>query len=681
MGHLSMLWTLATAGLLTAAALPPSVHGQPFRVASPGGKVKIAVEIKENKAKFPGERRLYWSATFKGLPVLVDSSFGLEFKGAPPLGKDLAVTKSATRAISDTWQRVWGKRKSVLDSAGELQLDLEETSPPHRKITLLFRAYDDGLALRYAFPEQAGFTEFQLAAERSEFAFAGIPRVWAADYNGFVSHQESEFSELAINELRPDKPYGVPLLVKSDGDFWAAVTEADLLDWAGMYLSRDRTRINSLVTALSPRPDDPGVVVRSRAPRRSPWRVVLLGERPGDLIESDLIDNLSTPCAIPDTSWIKPGRAAWDRWWCGDYLPDAAFKVGMNTATMKYFIDFAAEMGWEYQLVDWLWYGKPFKEGTTVGDPTTDITKSIPEVDIPGLVRYGGERGVKILVWLDWEAAARQMDEAFPLYEKWGVAGVKIDFMQRDDQDMVNFYERAVRKAAAHHLTVDFHGAYKPTGLSRTFPNLLTREGVMGNEYNKWSARITPSHCLTIPFTRMLAGGMDFTPGGFRQKTKETFRAVGSDAPGPFVMGTRCFQLAMLVVYESALQVLCDSPYCYRSSPAGLDFLKAVPTTWDDTRVIAGEVGDFIAVARRRGDTWYVGAMTAGPPRTLEIPLGFLGQGRFEAEVWKDAYEADDYPDRLMKEKKSVSAKDTISAQMASAGGWVAVFRPEKSVR
>ncbi|OGD19341.1 MAG: hypothetical protein A2W03_18625 [Candidatus Aminicenantes bacterium RBG_16_63_16] len=675
MGHFSTYWVFVTA-ILLAAALPASARGQTHRVASPGGKVKIAVEIKEVKAKHPGEQRLYWSLTYKGMPVLVESALALQFNDMPPLGKDLAVKKSGTRAVRETWQRVWGKRTNVLDAANELQLDLEETGAPHRKITLLFRAYDDGAAFRYVFPEQAAFSDFRLAAEESEFAFAGIPRVWAADYGGFVSHQESEFNETAINDLSPEKPYGLPMLVKSDGDFWAAVTEADLLDWAGLYLTRDRARVNSLVSVLSPRPDELGVAVRSRAPRRSPWRVVMLGERPGDLIESDLIDNLSSPCALQDTSWIKPGRAAWDRWWCADYLPDASFKVGMNTETMRYFVDFAAEMGWEYQLVDWLWYGKPFKEGTTIGDPTTNITQSIPEVDIPGLVRYAGERGVKILVWLDWEAAARQMDEAFPLYEKWGVAGVKIDFMQRDDQDMVNFYERAVRKAAEHHLTVDFHGAYKPTGLSRTFPNLLTREGVMGHEYNKWSARVTPDHCLTIPFTRMLAGGMDVTPGGFRQKTRDTFRAVGADTPGPFVMGTRCFQLAQFVVFESALQVMADSPYCYRSSPAGLDFLRAVPATWDDTRAITGDVGDFIAVARRHGDVWYVGAMTDWQPRTLDIPLVFLGEGRFQAEIWQDAYEADDYPDRLMKKTQTVTAKDTLRAPMAPGGGYAAILRP-----
>lgn len=263
MTHLPAACGFVSALFLAVAALPASVHGQAHRVASPGGKVEISVEIKDNKAKHPGERRLYWSVTYNGHPVLVDSSFALEFRDMPPLGRGLTVKTADTRAVRETWQRVWGKRQNVADAANELRLDLEETGAPRRKITLLFRAYDDGAAFRYVVPEQTAFSDFRLAAERSEFAFAGIPRVWAADYGGFVSHQESEFVETAINDLSPDKPYGLPMLVKSDGDFWAAVTEADLLDWAGMYLTRDSVRVNSLVTVLSPRPDEPGVAVRS----------------------------------------------------------------------------------------------------------------------------------------------------------------------------------------------------------------------------------------------------------------------------------------------------------------------------------------------------------------------------------------------------------------------------------
>ena len=340
---------------------------------------------------------------------------------------------------------------------------------------------------------------------------------------------------------------------------------------------------------------------------------------------------------------------------------------------MKYFVDLAAEMGWEYQLVDFYWYGSPFIEGTWEPHPTNDITKADPNLDIHEVIRYAGEKGVKILLWLHWVHADKQMDEAFPLYEQWGVHGIKIDFMNRDDQEMVNYYHRTVKKAAEHHLIVDFHGAYKPTGWSRTYPNVITREGVLGNEYSKWSDRITPEHKVTIPFTRGLLGEMDFTPGGFRNRTQETFE---TENPAPNVMGTRVNQLAMLVVYESALQVLCDSPYNYRSSPAGTDFLKLVPTTWDDTKVIHGHPGNFITVARRSGDDWYVGSMTDWTARTQEIPLGFLGEGRYRAEIWADAYEAADFPDRLMKQEQVVTAQDTLSAKMAPGGGHVVRLTP-----
>jgi alpha-glucosidase len=265
------------------------------------------------------------------------------------------------------------------------------------------------------------------------------------------------------------------------------------------------------------------------------------------------------------------------------------------------------------------------------------------------------------------------MDQAFPLYEQWGIAGVKIDFMDRDDQDMVNFYHRVVKKAAEHHLLVNFHGAYKPTGFQRTYPNFITCEGVMGNEYNKWSDRVTPTHCLTLPFTRMVAGPMDFTPGGFRHGSKESFKIISG--PGPMVHGTRAFQLAMLVVYESPLQVLCDSPYAYRQSPEGLDFLKIVPTTWDETHVISGQVGHVIAIARRSGQDWYVAAMTDWTPRVLEIPMACLEKGRFTATVWQDA---PPQSKTLLTQTTiiNVTARDSLRADMPSGGGYLVRLTP-----
>ncbi len=310
------------------------------------------------------------------------------------------------------------------------------------------------------------------------------------------------------------------------------------------------------------------------------------------------------------------------------------------------------------------------KKTGTHPHPTSDITTMEPEIDIPELVRYGAERGVKILLWLEWNHADRQMEEAFPLYEKWGVAGVKVDFMARDDQYVVNFYHRLVKLAAKHHLVVDFHGAYKPTGVSRTYPNLMTREGVMGNEYVKWSTRITPEHKVTIPFTRGMLGEMDFTPGAFVNVTMGKFKTE-SEAPCPMTMGTRCNELAMMVVYESPLQVLCDAPYNYRHSPAGTDFLKIVPTTWDDTRVLNASVGNYITVARRSGDEWYIATMTDEDGRTLSIPLDFLGEGSFEATIWKDADDADVYPARLEKEVIPVDQDTVLEAVMSPGGGHI----------
>lgn len=342
---------------------------------------------------------------------------------------------------------------------------------------------------------------------------------------------------------------------------------------------------------------------------------------------------------------------------------------------MKYFIDFASEMGWEYQLVDWHWYGRPFTDRGLV-DPNLDITRSIPDINIPELVDYAAGKSVKLLLWLHWVHADRQLDEAFDLYQRWGVAGVKIDFMDRDDQQMVNFYHRVLRKAAEHRLVVDFHGAYKPTGTRRTWPNLLTLEGVMGNEYNKWSDRVTPEHCLIVPFTRMLAGPMDFTPGGFRNAGRDGFKIVGADAPAPMVMGTRCFQLAMLVVYESPLQVLCDSPYQYRSSPDGLDFLRIVPTSWDQTRVINGQVGRFITIARRNGQEWFIGSMNDWRERELDIPLDFLADGVYQATIWSDPADAQQRPCAVIRQTMDVTRSSRIKARLAPGGGQVIHIRP-----
>jgi alpha-glucosidase len=608
---------------------------------------------------------------FHGNSVLVDSPLGLTLSRGRVLGADTKFADVTRRTENSTWKPLWGKRATVVNHFNEMTIACDSKGLPG--VSIVARAYDNGVAIRYALDREWG--QFEVIRDETGFQFSDNITVWAVNYDGkgFRSSQESEFLPMPVSELDPTQIYGCPLLAKVAPNVWAAISDANLTDWAGMHFQRDKKNPQAVKAVLAPRYDDEKVAVRSEAPRNSPWRMIMLGATPGELVESDLVRNLNDP-PKGDFSWVKPGKSVWDRWWSDSYAPEVDFKVGVNTETMKYFVDLAPEVGAAYQLVDDGWAKSQPRKNSSGPRKPADITQTSADIEIPALVEYANSKGVGILLWLQWQSVRDQMDEAFPLFEKWGIKGVKIDFMDRDDQEMVNFYHRVAQKAAEHHLTVDFHGAYKPTGDSRTWPNLITREGVMGNEYNKWSTRATPEHTVTIPFTRGLFGEMDFTPGGFRNKTEKAFRLSNT---APFVMGTRVRQLAMLVVYESALQVLCDSPYNYRSSPAGMDFLKVVPTTWHDTRVIHGEVGDFITIARRHGDDWYLGSMTDGTARTLEIPLKFLGDGKYRAEIWADAYEADEFPDRLMKSKQEVTSSDTLSARMAPGGAHVVRLMPK----
>jgi alpha-glucosidase len=634
------------------------VKAETYTVVSPDGRVVYEVTIAE---------KVTTSVYYKGKPIILNSEFGLQFGQSPYLGNDLGVIEEVHNEINESWTPVIGQYASVLNHGNELILDLKEKRFPARQIRLVFRSYNDGVAFRYVIHDsfrnfisnyQDGAT-IPLMEERTVFKFNDNHTVWAADYGSYAGHQETEFNKIRLSDIQEDDIIGLPLLVRVQPDLYAAITEADLTDWAGMYVGKNAAGDNSLITKLSPVPGS-NIKVNVRPGTPSPWRVIMIGEEPGDLIESQLIWNLNDPCAIEDPSWIKPGISAWDHWWSGE--------VKMDTKTIKEYIDLAADMGWEYMLVDWNWYGPPF--GDVVGgpgNPDADITTVVDAVDMPGIIKYAHDKNVDILVWLLWDHAENQMDEAFALYEQWGVKGVKIDFMARDDQWMVQWYHKVVKKAAEHHLTVDFHGAYKPPGWTRTYPNLLTREGVLGNEYSKWSSRITPEHTTTLPFTRMLAGQMDFTPGAFLNKSMGQFR---NGAPAQ-AMGTRCNQLAMFVIYYSPLTVACDHPDNYKNQP-GIEFLKEVPTVWDDTRVINGKVGEYITMARRKGDRWYLGAMTNSEARTLSIDLDFLGEGKWEIHYFKDAKDADVHAEKLEMGTSKVTFADDLMIDMAPGGGYAA---------
>ena len=631
----------------------------PLEVKSPDGKLSVAFELKTNPQPFlPGERA-YYRVSYSGRPILTNSPLGLDFKGASALDRDFEIVATDLRSHDDLWDNPFGAQRRVRDHYNQLTVSLRERNAPGRRVDLIFRAYDEGVAFRYVLPQQEAMEKFILASENTGFYFAQDADVFALDLGRFNTNNEGEYRRIRLSDLKPASVVNLPLLVETPGGPWMALLEADLTDYAGMYVGGVPGVDHALISRLSPSLRRLDEVVVGNTPKATPWRVLLVNPRPGGLIETNyLILNLSAPCALADTSWIKPGKAAWD-WWSGSFARGVDFKPGMNTATMKHYIDFAAAHHLEYMLVDAGWYP------ATDYEHPIDILRHVPEVDVPGIIAYAKQKGVKVILWVFWGELDKHMDEALTLYEKWGASGIKVDFMDRDDQEVVNFYARCARQAAEHHLVVDFHGAYKPTGLRRTLPNLLTREGVMGLEYSKWSDRITPEYDVTIPFTRMLAGPMDYTPGGFRNTTRAEFTPRSVE---PMTQGTRAHELAKYVVYESPLAMVSDYPEAYENQP-GIEFIEKVPTVWDDTQVLNGEPGKYITVARRNGDNWYLGAMTNWDARDLEIPWNFLGSGEYEAWIFADGPDADQVATSLSITKKRLKASDKLNLHLAPGGG------------
>ncbi len=656
---MKFIYTLLSATLILSSC---STKKQ-TTVTSPDNSIETIVDAKNE---------LQYSVVFNQDTIIKNSKINIEINDATKL-KEFEILKSNILTVNESWTRVWGKRKEVTNHYNELQLQLKERNQ-NTIVDLYIRTYNDGIGIRYGFPEQNTITELEIAKEKTEFAFNKDYKVWRANYKTYKSSQEQEFLNVKLSDIKPNQFIGMPLLVQLDNKGYAAITEANLTDWSGAFLKRVDTTSSTVVTELAPLPSDTLIAVKRLTPAVSPWRVIMLAKDVGDLIESDIISNLNDPLAIEDASWIQPGASAWDWWWSNKYAPKAGFELGPNQETMKYFIDFASEMGWEYQIVDWQWYGEPFAAD---GDynPEVDITTCIDGINIEELVKYAHSKNVKIIVWSHWKHIQKQMNEAFPLYEKWGVSGVKIDFMDRQDQEMVNFYHDVVKKAAEHHLIIDFHGAYKPTGFSRTYPNLITREGVMGNEYSKWSNRVTPEHNVTLPFTRGLLGEMDYTPVAFRNVKPENF-VLESESKDhcPMVQSTRCHQLAMPVVFESALTVFCDSPDNYNTG-IGQEFLKAVPTTWDDTKVLNASVGEYITVARKSGDKWFIGGMTNSEERNLDIDLSFLEEGNYKVIIFQDADDANENPTHAVRNEVEIKNSDSLKIKMAKGGGFAAIVK------
>jgi alpha-glucosidase len=654
---LFLLLCLSGAAYLSAGSVQAASNS--FSVTSPDGSIRVTIHAGSE---------LTYSVSVGGRQILHPSSISITLASGQVLGKPAIVTGSDTRSVDRLIRPVLKiKRAEIRDSYNEVRVDFKAG------FSLIVRAFDDGIAYRFS---TALPGEITIADEQSTYRFAEDALLYFPEEESLISHQERLYKKTRISEIKAPRFSALPALVKLSDGLNVVITESDLLDYAGMDLTADNEE-NSLrglfpryPTKVQLKGDRDEVVLeradyiaKTRGTRSFPWRILAIAAQDRTLIDTDIVYRLASETTSPDTSWIKPGKVAWD-WWNANNLHGVPFRAGVNTETYKYYIDFAAAHGIEYVILDEGWY----KLG--------DLMSVVPEMDMEALAAYARERKVGLILWVIWKTLDRQMEAALDRFVKWGIKGIKVDFMQREDQWMVNFYERTAREAARRRLLVDFHGAYKPTGLSRTYPNVLTSEGVKGLEHNKWSEDASPENAVTFPFIRMLAGPVDYTPGAMINAAKGSFARIFNR---PMSQGTRCQQLAMYVVFESPLQMLADSPSNYLREPESLEFLSAVPSVWDETRVLDARLGEFILLARRHGAEWYVGALTNWTERDMVLDLSFLGSGSFQADIYRDGPNADRVGVDYQCEKRTVSSADRVRIHLAPGGGWAARIGREKN--
>lgn len=619
-------------------------------VTSPDGRIEVVLR---------NTPALTYAISFEGSSLIARSGLGLEFADGLRLGRSARVLGYEKHETSEVWRDDFGKFSSVTDHHNELRVQMREEGPRPVDFELVVRAYDDGVAWRYVLPRQDALGTFKLAEDRTEFVFTDNHRAWVGENTSY----ENAFPEICLAQLSDDRR-SLPLVVETPGAF-VAVAEADVRDWAGCSLiGTGRSGVFGARAALIS-------TVESQTPVSSPWHAVLVGKAAGELTVSTLLKNLAAPSRIADTSWIKPGISAWDAWWTGlnPYWDEyKGLHSRGNTRSHKDYIDLAARMGWPYMLVDWYWYDQES------ADPETAI-RPLAHIEMRELFAYAASKGVNLLLWVNSKnIASIGAEKLLRTYKQWGAAGVKIDFFpDNGSQPTQRWLEELLESAARHRLVVNFHGTYTPTGLSRTWPNLLTQEGVLGAEYVKLGRDFTPAHMLSLPFTRGLLGPADITPGAFLNVREDDFTPNSVPAT---VTGTRARQLALSVLVDSPLLCLCDSPGNYHDQP-GLEFYRGLPTTWDETRVLEAAGLNHLVQARRKAGRWYLAAMNGDQPLSLAIPLHFLGPGQHILRAFADGPESNRRPSALVESTRTVTSGDTLSVNLAAHGGYAAFVEPE----
>ena len=630
------------------------VSAQHYTLSSPDGKLSVKVDTK-------GE--IKWSASLNKDQVISPSTVSLTVN-KEVLGRNPEVASKTTRQVNEKIiSAVPRKSRELENNYNELRLNFKGN------YSVVFRAFNDGLAYRFETRFKKGIT---VNGETLNLNFSPQSQVFFPEEESLISHYERSYIDTPLASLGKGRFCSLPVLVTSN-KARVLVTDADLVDYPNLFLSA--TGSNSLTAKFPPvvleaepgrRPDrdekivkEADYIAKTVGSRSFPWRTFTITADDRTLAASDLVFKLSGESVLKETSWIKPGKVAWD-WWNANNIYGVDFRAGLNTETYKYYIDFAAKYGLEYIILDEGW-----------SKSTTDLTAPAQDMDVKELIRYGNSKGVGVILWMLWKPLDENLEGLLDRFVEWGAKGIKVDFMQRADQYMVNYYERVARESAKRKLLVDFHGAFKPAGLHRTYPNVMTFEGLKGSENNKWSKLITPDHNLTLPFIRMVAGAMDYTPGAMINVNKISFREIFDS---PMSMGTRCHQLAMYVVYESPLQMLCDIPTNYYKEPVSTDFIARIPAIWDDTKVLEGKVGDYILVARRKDDKWYVGGMTDWTARELNLDCSFLPTGKYKIEIMEDGINADRNGMDYRKTVQSITDQSKLKLKLASGGGWAAII-------
>jgi len=645
--------------LFFAVAIACAQSAKTFHVKSPDGKTDLTISA---------GKTIEWSVKHEDTEVILPSAVSLTLGDGMVFGTDASVKSAKPLAVNQDINTPIYKKNKISDHYNQLTLTFKGD------YGLVFRAYDDGVAYRFFTSKSY---EITVANEEANFNFKDDDKAFlpfVSDYrhhDKFNTSFEGLYDQLKISAIKKDTLAFMPVLVDLGNGKKAALLEADLQNYPGMYLTPGseghnlhgvfatyplEEEISNINYVVDKRAD---YIAKTSGTHTFPWRVVVISTEDKQLANNDMMRRLAEPSKIADISWIKPGKVAWD-WWNDWNISHVDFKAGINVPTYKYYIDFAAANKLEYIIIDEGW------------SDDHDLNKT--KLDVQQIADYGKQKGVGVILWSTWYAITRDADGLFAKFAQMGIKGFKIDFIDRDDQKMVKSLYDLAEKAAKYHLLVDYHGMYKPSGIMTTWPNVINCEGVKGMENEKWGVKDHPGYDVSIPFIRMMAGPMDYTPGAMRNATKESIRPINSN---PMAQGTRCHQLAMYTIFEAPLQMLSDNPTAYMREQESTDFIAAVPTVFDETVVLDGKVGEFVSIARRKGTTWYAGSMSNWTPRETEIDLSFLGDGNYKAIIFEDGINADrDATDYVRKEVK-VTSKDKLKVQLASGGGWAARFEKQ----